>query len=336
MSVVGSSRPTRTDRRLLASPAGAPHLTCRCPSGRFRMAGTIGSRLAARPRYRTSSGGVDAGTWPDQPSPSEGRAAIIGDGRPAPAHLGRPRSRLPGDLLGLRARGRAAVRRVPARPRRPAGAARRDPDRPAGRPPGAAPPARVVRAVRRSRASGPARPEVRAASGGSPSRWAPRSPGAGRGSGSARRSSSRSPSTPTANAGAATTRRPSSPPWPPASSGCRWPAPWSAAGRRSPSSSSDATSGRPTSPARSACAAPTRSRRRAIARALGPPRRRRRHDRRDAGGLRRGPRGGRRRGPSRRSPSPASAEASGRPDVYSSRDRIRSREAAGVGPGGEA
>ena len=109
---------------------------------------------------------------------------------------------------GCGARGPAAVRRVRAGARRPARPARRDADRAAGRPPGAAPPARLVRAVRRPGPGRAARSSSTPASDGSPSRSARPSRVAGRASGPAPTSSCRCPSTPTASGGAATTRPP--------------------------------------------------------------------------------------------------------------------------------
>ena len=121
---------------------------------------------------------------------------------PAPSRpRARARPRVPGALLGLRARGRAALRRVPARRSThastlPGGT----PDRPAGGPARAAPPARVVRAVRRSGPRRAPRPQVRrrATAGGAARRGASRV--AGRVSEPAATSSSPCRSTPSANA----------------------------------------------------------------------------------------------------------------------------------------
>ena len=76
------------------------------------------------------------------------------------------------------------MRRVRPGPRRPAGSAGRHADRPAGRSPGAAPPARMVRAVRRPGPIGPPRPQVRRGATARGSARRRRSPGAGVGSGS--------------------------------------------------------------------------------------------------------------------------------------------------------
>ena len=150
---------------------------------------------------------------------------------------------------------RSAPRACPALDAR-LGLPGRDADRAAGGPPGAAAPARVVRAVRRRR-SGPrsttssTRGERRLAE---PARRG-RRPALGAGRGRRRRSSSRCRSTPSASGGAATTRRSSSPRPParhlglPVRARC-----WNATGRRSPSSISIAASGPRTWPAPSACA----------------------------------------------------------------------------------
>ena len=82
------------------------------------------------------------------------------------------RSRVARDVPGLRGRGAADLRVVPARPRRQAGAAGRDAARARRRSAGAAAPARVVRAVQRDRSAARSTRSSTRASAASPSRSA--------------------------------------------------------------------------------------------------------------------------------------------------------------------
>ena len=184
---------------------------------------------------------------------------------------------------------------MPARARRPPRSASRDPDRVAVGRAAAAAPARVVRAVRRRGPACVPRAQVRRGDSGSPSRsgeavarrW--RRAGAGgdvlvpvpvHAERARRRGYDQ------AELIAARPRPRLGLPCAPSSS---------APGRRSPSSTWTVASGRRTSPARSASSPAAGARRAAPARgSLDRPRRRRRHDRRDARGVRRAAARGRR------------------------------------------
>ena len=169
-----------------------------------------------------------------------------GDGCLRTAHRGGPRPRVPGGVLRLRARGPGAVRRMPAGARCPARPAWRDADRAAGRAPGAAAPARLVRAIRRSGPARAPRPQVRrrapagraARRGGRPALGAGRRWRRGRRPGPRPR---RSREAPRLRPGGAHRRRGGRPAW-----AFRWPSRSSGRARPSPSSSSGATSARPT------------------------------------------------------------------------------------------
>ena len=215
---------------------------------------------------------------------------------------------LPGVVLGLRPRGPPAVRDVPAGARRAARACR--PGRRSACP--ADIPAPLLQLEWCAPYAGPVRAALhdlkyarRAAARGAARRG--RRATLGDGSASGPTSWSRSPSTPSVSAGAATTRRRSSP---------RRGADARPAVR--PGAGAPARDGRPVrARARRACHERRRRVRRRRAgdgagrrRPLGPARRRRRHDRRDARRLRRGARPGRAPRPSRRSRSPGSADRS--------------------------
>ena len=111
------------------------------------------------------------------------------------------------DLPGLRRRGAADLRVVPARVRQPARVARGDAARARRRPARSLAPARVVCAVQRDGPQGPPRPQVRGRATAGRSRSARRSRPAGGRLARAATSSSRSPSTPLDAASVATTRR---------------------------------------------------------------------------------------------------------------------------------
>ena len=212
-------RPARPAGRFAARPVGPSRA---CGPGRGLVPLVRGAKgvleLPVGTIDATRDGGRRPGPDRGRPrpaaltSPGEGRAkrsiGTIRAMRVRSAHSARSILPCPARCVGCGREGPPLCAALRAGARRPAGAAGRHPDRPAGRPPGAAPPARVVRAVRRSRPARPPRAEVRRRAAACRTRSGGPSPGAGRRSAPAATSSSRCPSTPSARGSAATTRPP--------------------------------------------------------------------------------------------------------------------------------